>query len=282
MLVICFPNLAAIRSALAENAVPSAISRGPACVGFDAEGQVWLQPKTPIPTRSINALSKYGALIHPASVIDLTETVGSWIELMPLVPIAVEPDDPPPRVLLDLHDASGLPALVAEVRRLGAGNVRVRWLDSVSPDRETASRAILLIESPPYHSIISDGSHVFAEQSPRVWVEVGWRYPLVETIDPPKDKIVLIRAPRIWEFISDGPFQSGPDKFLLSEQPTAQEGVADIHLPITVRLVAGGADELPELWVLHDRPIDQLRALCAADGRSFVGPAERRGRCGRR
>ena len=41
----------------------------------------------------------------------------------------------------------------------------------------------------------------------------------------------------------------------------AEEVVADIQLPIAVRLIAGGADELPELWVLHDQPLDQLRAL---------------------
>ena len=192
MLVIRFPNLAAIRSALAENAVPSAISRGPACVGFDAEGQVWLQPKTPIPTRSINALSKHGASIQPESPIDLAETVGSWLELVPLVPIEVEPDDRPSRVLFDLHDASGLPALVGEFRRLGAGNIGVRWLNADFPGRKPGSRAILLVESPPYPL---DNRRRFARlcrTAPRVWVEVGWRHPLVEMIDLPKNKIVLI------------------------------------------------------------------------------------------
>ena len=44
-------------------------------------------------------------------------------------------------------------------------------------------RAFLLVESPPFHSILHGEPRAFYEQSPRVWVELGWRHPRAESVE---------------------------------------------------------------------------------------------------
>ena len=59
-----------------------------------------------------------------------TDTAIASSELVALTPVAVTPDDRPSPVLFDVPDAATLPALIAELRRLGVGGVAVRWLPS--------------------------------------------------------------------------------------------------------------------------------------------------------
>jgi hypothetical protein len=262
MSVIVFPNLEALRSALASKAVPLAVSHASARAGVDADGRVWLQPAAAISARSAAAIARFGATIQPPSEIELTEEIGSWPQLIPLVPAAVDPDNRPSPVLFDLPDAADLPTFIAEVRRLGAGTIQ--WRSTVSPRgerSELSARAQLQVESPPYHSLLCAIPRAYAEQSPGVWVEVGWRHPLAEIIVPPVNHIVLVAAPRTWELVPDDPFQSGPVSFPLSERSVPTDAGADLRLPVAVRLVAGRTDDPPELWVLQDRPLDQLHAL---------------------
>jgi hypothetical protein len=263
MPAIVFPNLDAVCSALAGGAVPSAVGRGPARVGVDDTGQVWLQPAAAISQDFARALTRVGAAVHRDSAVELADEVGCWPELVPLVPTAVDPADRPSSVLFDLPDAAALPALVAEARRLGAGPVRVRWADLGSPSggrSEPSARALALIGAPPFHSLLR-AENCFYEQAPRVWVEVGWRHPLAKLIEPPVGRIVLLRPPRAWELVVDGPFVVGPESFLLSPRPVAADTAMPLAMPVTLRLVSDHSNGAPELWVLHDRPHERLRSL---------------------
>src|SRR4051812_34397828 len=176
MPVIRFADLDAVRRALATGAVPPAVGRGPARVGFDADGRLWLEPAARLPRDSAVALTRLGAAVRGTSDAALTADVGSWLELVPLVPLPLDPAARPAAVLFDLPDAAHLPALVAEARRLGAGDVRIRWPDPVSP---RAARAFALVEAPPFHSLLraTDGHpgapRAYVRQADRVWVEVG-------------------------------------------------------------------------------------------------------------
>ncbi|HEY1376389.1 MAG TPA: hypothetical protein VGF55_06320, partial [Gemmataceae bacterium] len=131
----------------------------------------------------------------------------------------------------------------------------------------SSARVFILIDSPPFHSLLraTDGHpgapRAYVRQADRVWVEVGWRHPLGEMIDPPAGRVALLRAPRLWEFVADAPFDSGPDDYSLSPRPAAVTHAADLTLPAPLRLIVDHSDDPPELWVLHDRPFDQLRAL---------------------
>jgi hypothetical protein len=259
MPVIRFPSLAAVQSALAAQTVPPAVSRAPLQAGFDPAGPVWVRPAAPLPRNLVSALGRFGAAIHAESEIELTEQAESWLELVPLVAAPFEAADRPSPVLFDVSDTTRLPALVSELRRLSAGHVGIRWVNPAAGARE--ERAFLLVESPPFHSLVRSDPVVFASRGPRLWVEVGWRHLLAETIQPPPGQIALLRPPRSWEFVTDGPFASGPESFTLPARPADGEAAYDIALPARLRLAPDSAADPPELWVLSDRPFDQLRTL---------------------
>src|SRR5947209_8580062 len=158
MLVIRFPSLGAIQSALAAEAVPPAVSRAPLQVGFDAAGPVWLRPTGPLPRNLAAALGRFGATVHAESEIELTEEAGSWLELVPLVAAPFDAADRPSPVLFDVSDTTRLPRLVGELRRLGSGHVEIRWVDPAAGAR--GERAFLLVDSPPFHSLVRSDSVV--------------------------------------------------------------------------------------------------------------------------
>src|SRR5947209_3562370 len=171
-------------------------------------------------------------------------------------PAPAEPGRLPSPALFDVADAQRLPALVAELRRLGASSIAVRW-----PEKDLGNRAFLLVDSPPFHSVLRGEPPVYSEQAPQVWVEIGWRHPQVESIEPPAGRIVLLRPSGRCEFVPDGPFESAPEIFPLPERPVAADGEADLRLPVAVSLVADSSTESAELWVLRREPLEQLRAL---------------------
>jgi hypothetical protein len=261
MPTLLFPNVDAVRRALAGGTVPAPIWRRPAVVGFAPDGRVWLKPAAALPRESAVALARLGAAMRGESEIELAEEVGSWLELVPLIPVPVDPADRPSTVLFDVHDPAQLPSLIAGAHRLGAGKTGIRFTEPPSPTAAGGSRALTTIASPPFHTLLRAAPHAYAEQRPRVWVEVGWRHPLAEMIHPPDDQIVLLRSPRSWEFRADGPFTFGPESFSLPGRPPVSDRPAEMTLPVPLRLTRNQARDAAELWVLRDRPTDQLRAL---------------------
>ena len=129
----------------------------------------------------------------------------------------------------------------------------------------------MLIDSPPYHSLLRTSPAAYYQQAPRVWVTVGWRHPLVEKIFPPAGHIVLLQPGRPIEIVADGPFAVGPESFALPSRPSDAVHAADVALAVAVRLVADHAADPSELWVLHDRPFDRLRALAEQSDDRLLG-----------
>jgi hypothetical protein len=184
----------------------------------------------------------------------------------PLVPAPVEPGKLPSPALFDVAAAERLPAIVAELRRLGGGSIAVRW-----PEGEPSCRAFLLVESPPFHTVIRGDPPGFYEQAPRVWVEIGWRHSHVISVEPPAGQMALLRPPARYEFVPDGPSGSGPESFLLPERPIAPDVDANLRLCVKVRLVPDSSAEPAKLWVLRGDPMEQLREFAEqADDREIA------------
>src|SRR5438093_1014439 len=82
-------------------------------------------------------------------------------------------------------------------------------------------------QPPPFFSLLRAldrgpaAPRAFVRQAPRVWVEVGFRHPLAELIEPPAGRLLLLTAPRGWESLEDGPFRTGPEQFELPRRPAA-------------------------------------------------------------
>jgi hypothetical protein len=273
MPTIFFADLNALRLALASGAVPSALGGAPARAGFDAQGHLWLQPEVPLSRETAAALARFGAAVQGTSGAALTEAVPCWQQLLALQP--APPNGHPPRVLFAVPDGTRVPALVAELQRLGAQDLGVCWLDNTdrpeaqAREGELSPDALLLVEHPPLYTLLlaNDGDlhapRALVEQAPAVWVEHGRRHPLAAQIRPPKRQIALLTAPRFWRFLPDGPFATGPDALPLPRRPADAHHLAEpVRLPLELRLVPDPRGAEPaELWVLRDRAGAQLRNL---------------------
>src|SRR4051812_47821731 len=123
MPTVLFADLDALRLALASGAVPSAVGAAPARAGCDAHGRLWLQPAAPLPRGAVGAWPRLGAAVQGTSGAELADEVPCWQHLLPLRP---GPADGTRPVLFAVPDGRHVPALVAEMRRLGAGQIGVR------------------------------------------------------------------------------------------------------------------------------------------------------------
>src|SRR5205814_1498584 len=149
MPTILFADRDALRLALASGAVPAAVARAPARAGADAQGRLWVEPAAPLPRRAAAALARLGAPVPGTSGADPTPDVACWARLLPLAAAPpAAPDRLPSPVLFDLPDAAALPALVGELRRLGAGRSEFRLQELGDEDQKEPPapppRALLL------------------------------------------------------------------------------------------------------------------------------------------
>src|SRR5262245_24968680 len=163
MPALFFPNLTALRLALASGLVPIALARAPAAAGFDARGQLWLElPELP-PRDSLAALARVGVKAQGAAGVP-TEPVRCWAELLPLV----RSTEPPTGPVLFIVPERSLAKLVARLRRSSESLVGVclrdatdephGWVTAINPSPTLLSEA-----SEPGAPIAA-----FVEQAPNI------------------------------------------------------------------------------------------------------------------
>src|SRR5262245_9143278 len=267
-MILTFPDLDTLRLALTTGAVPPAVSLAPAAAGWDGQGRLWLRPSVDLPRSAQNELRRLGVQVAKAEGTPLSESVTCWPQLLPLLPGELKlarPEQTP--VLFDLPGEQ-LASLVGEVLRLGNDRQTFRWLEA----GDGSARALLRVVGPPYYSLLRaidrDGqaaaplAHV--ECAPRVWVQLGYTLPLGEQLKPPPGKLLLVRSPRQWLFLDDGPFRDIYEvlEFGLPNVPSPWSVAPfERRLEVPLRLSRSGPEEAAELWVLRDRPLEQLDAL---------------------
>src|SRR5262249_19692422 len=154
--------------------------------------------------------------------------------------------------------------VVNEILRLGNDRQGFRRLGE-----DDQARVLLRVIGPPYYSLLRALDHdgqdaapvAYLERSPRVWVEFGHTHPLVQQIQPPPCKPLLMRPPRQWTMIGEAPFHDIYEilEFALPDAPVAwdeTEPAARVAVPL--RLARSGSTDAAELWVLRDRGVGQL------------------------
>ncbi len=275
-MILKFPNLDTVRLALTTGAIPSGVARTSAVAGFDDEQHLWVETEASLSRAVQNELKRLGVQTAKSSGATLTIDVCCWAELLPLQadarPVAGLEKTP---ILFDLAGGEHLSQLVVEILRLGNDRQGFRWLES---DESKNTRALLRVIGPPYYSLLraldrngnTTGPRAFVERAPRVWVEVGQTHPLVEQIKPPEGKILLMRPPRVWTLLDDGPFRDIYEvlEFPLADAPARWREVPLGHkIKVTPTLKPGGSPDGAELWVLRDNPVEELnRFVQNADG----------------
>ncbi len=268
-MILAFPDFATLRLVVGTGVVPAAAAGGPVLVSADSAGRPFVETDAKLPKAARDALDRLGvaaARRHPAE----PEKLASWLQLFPAVKDAAPPKlSAQAPVLFELPAAVLLPSVVGEMLRLG--NDRQSYRAIADADGE---RVLLRVIGPPYYTLLRAldrldevGGRVvraYVEQAPRVWVELGHSHPFAAKINLDAGQLLLVRAPRDWQFLPDEPFRDIYD-LLTFELPAAP---TDWHaapvpdkLAVPLRLAPGNAADRPELWVVRGSGLDDLDRL---------------------
>jgi hypothetical protein len=268
-MILFFPDADTVRLALTSGLVPADVTLAPAAVSTDAHGRLYVEPSVGLSKATAKVLDRLGVKGSKRHGGEPVREVGSWVEL---VPLAREPGTPDvasgAAVLFELPSADDLPAMVTEMLRLGNDRQGFRWF-AADGDAE-AKRVLLRVVGPPYYTLLraldapAGGVRAYLERAPRVWVELGWTHPLAAQVKVAEGQFALLTAPANWLFLDDAPYTDVYDlaQFPLPAAAAAWEPVpAPEPVTVPLRLTAGNAADVAELWVLRDDPVGQLDAL---------------------
>jgi hypothetical protein len=286
--MICFPDLTALLQALANEAVPSAVSRAPATAGKDDMGRVWLRPSVALPNSAKVALLRYGAELEAGAEPVLSDEITCWQQLVPPQRVPLADALAANVVLFEMNDLAQWARLAAEVERLKGKAATIAWSEPIDGDGLLLAR----VSGTPGHVLLrametpadQPGLRAYVAQASGVWVEAGWSHPLGRQLHAPPGRLILIRRQGTWRSLADGPFVGEVREFRVPVGPVLSPSDAPpIRPQVRLRLAAGVAGEAPELWVLRDEPLEQLASLVrTADdlllSRLMVAMAEHGGR----
>ncbi|MGE3807270.1 MAG: hypothetical protein AB7K24_21615, partial [Gemmataceae bacterium] len=257
-MVLRFPSPELLRQVLAEASLP--IGMQPARAGSDRQGNIWIEPAEPLGRAALKKLQKLGVDVREDGAARLNENIHCWHAL---VPIERRPQGVPHEGDF-LFEVSGdrLPAVIAEMRRLGCQHCGLRWLEE--------GMALLRVAGPPYLSVLRAGEtdchdfHAYRQESPGLWVEIGHVHPLAAVLPVPSGQLVLIRAPRRCRILDDEPFDDLGNRDALpipASDAGWNDAAIDTRLSMPLRLARSGVADAAELWVLEADGRRQLQQL---------------------
>ena len=272
-MILLFPNLDTLRLALTSAIVPPEVTLSPAKITTDAQGKIYLETDAPLSRTVTKNLDRIGAKGSKRHAADVPEALSCWPQAVPLVRETETPAvSSQAAVLFELSSTDDLPVLATEMLRLGNDRQGYRWFSA--PDDAESKSVLLRVIGPPYYTLLraldksaagTKGTvRAYLERAPRVWVAIGHTHPLASQIRVADNQLLLIRAPREWIYLDDVPFQDVYEimQFQLPASPVEwTEAAAPQKISVPLRLTAGNAADVPELWVLRDKAVEQLDAL---------------------
>jgi hypothetical protein len=261
---LLFADLDLLRHALERGSVPPDVARAPVRAGFDDQGRLRLEPDAALTRATLAGLADLGVQIRNDSPVVPDEWAFCWAALLPLVPAPIRTADRIGPVMFDVAP-DRLVRFAARLRRGRKQRFALRPTDE-------GTRTLLLASSQPFDARANDADpRGFVEVEPRVWVAVGWRHPFPGLLRPPDGQIALASPPNAWRFLPDAPFRPEVEEFALpaaaaSRSPKRGGGEQDdspdrLTIPLRLEPNRSAPAETPELWVLDDDPIEQLRHL---------------------
>jgi hypothetical protein len=272
-MILLFPDLDTLRVSLTSGIVPADVTLSPAAVSFDDQGKIYVEPTTNLTKAVAKNLDRIGVKGSKRHASDEPQEVTCWPQLLPVVRDSAAPQiSNQAPVLFELDKAEDLPTLVTEMLRLGNDRQGFRWF--AAPGDGESKRVLLRVIGPPYYTLLraldttssgaTGGVRAYLERAPRVWVEVGHSLPLAQQLRVAEKQLLLIRAPRTWLYLDDAPFQDVYDmmQFKLPAAPVGwTEAKSPKKMTVPLKLTASTTTDVPELWVLRDKAVEQLDAL---------------------
>ncbi len=266
-MILQFPNLDTFRLVLGGGLAPVEATAAPATYSGDADGRLAVETDAKLARKTTADLARLGVTVVKRHVGEAAE-VSCWFQVLPVTREASVPQlSAQAPVLFELESAKDLPAIVGEMLRLGNDRQSLRRLTADAAD----DRVLLRVIGPPYYSLLraidpsaagtSGRVRAYLEQAPRVWVQVGYAHPSAAQIRLDDGQTLLLRPDRDWLYLPDAPFQDVYE-LLTVRLPAGpvdwSEAESREKLTVPLRLVAGNAADLPELWVLRGHAVEQL------------------------
>ncbi|MFO0805976.1 MAG: hypothetical protein U0791_22960 [Gemmataceae bacterium] len=269
-MILLFPDLDTLKLALSGGIVAPDVALAPAVLSIDTQGRLYVEPEGTLSRATGKNLDRIGVKGCKRHGSQAKEKVANWLQIVPLAKVPGDPElSSQTPVLFELESADDLPTLVLEMLRLGNDKQSFRWFES-----ECGSRVLLRVLGPPYYTLLraigrtASGTkgavRAYLEPTPRVWVEYGFAHPFGSQIKVPEQQLLLLRSPRHWLVLDESPFEDVYDilQFDLPQAPVGwNDSVAPETIAVPLKLAAGNAADVPELWVLRENAIDQLDAF---------------------
>lgn len=266
-----FPDADTLMLALAGSIVGPDVTLAPATLTIDAQGRLYVEPDTDLSTATRKNLDRIGAKGSRRHGSTVKERVATWLQIIPLVKDPAQPtlaSQTP--VLFELESADDLPLLVSEMLRLGNDKQSFRWFDA----EDGTNRVLLRVLGPPYYTLLraidrtASGTkgavRAYLEPTPSVWIEIGFTHPFATQIKAPEGQLLLLRSPRHWLVLDESPFQDAYDllEFDLPKVPVGWNETQPLEkIEVPLKLAAGNAADVAELWVLRTSAFEQLDAF---------------------
>jgi FtsH ternary system domain X7 len=271
VMALRFPTLDTLKLALTSEGVPAEVAAAPVEGAIEVDGEVVIfQDLKAAVTKRLSAIGAEEA----ADTGQSRQRFPNWLALIPLVRSEPHLSDKT-AVLFDVAGGEPLAEVVAEMLRLGNDRQSFRHLSD-----DQTPRTLLRVLGPPYYTLLrsleSDGTRslpAFAEQQPRVWVELGYQHPLANRIQLPAGKWLLLRSPRHWELLEEGPFhdvyqavefQLPTTASAWNDQPLAN------RITVPLRLTSMAKTDSAELWVLEENAWQQIEQLVAHSDNELI------------
>ncbi len=271
MPALFFPNLNALRIALASGLVPVEISQSPANAGFDRHGRLWLEPAESLPREALAALSRVGVQALGDAGVPTTP-VTCWAELLPIQPETDLPSGP----VLFLVPEKQVAKFVAKLRRNSRGSVGV-----LLPDVGEPGFGWVTVKEPPRELLVEASEplcefEALTEQAPGVWVRHGWRHPLPEHLAIPEGCVLFVRPPRSVTCVECEVPSPESDEFPLVavRGSPAAEPAPIPTIPVRVSLGFRRTTERESLWVLDAAHEADFWASCVSADAILTGRLE--------
>jgi hypothetical protein len=270
MPALFFPNLNALRIALASGLVPLEISQFPADAGFDRHGRLWLQTAESLPRESLAALARVGVQALGDAGVP-TSPVSCWAELLPL--LHEEAESGP---TLFLVPEKLLARFLAKLRRSSRAAIGLTL-----PEVDETGAAWVTAAHAPAELLVEAAEPVcafeaFTEQAPGVWVRHGRRHPVPEFLAVPEGCVLLVRPPRAVTAVAWPVPRPASDEFPLAAVAAPRPGRTPPPPEVVVKLTlaARATAEREALWVLDASRVADFWSFCVTADASLTSRLE--------
>jgi cellulose synthase operon protein C len=267
-MILLFPEYDTLKLALAGSIVGPDVTLAPAVLTIDSQGRLYVEPEATLSRATMKNLDRIGVKGSKRHGSSVREKVANWLQIVPLqknpAELVLASQTP---VLFELESVDDLPVLVAEMLRLGNDKQSYRWFNS----DDGTQRVLLRVLGPPYYTLLraidstASGTRgavrAYLEPTPRVWIEIGFTHPFAPQIRVPEEQMVLLRSPRHWVVLDESPFQDVYDilQFDLPKVPVGWNETSPLDkIAVPLKLAAGNAADVAELWVLRNDALEQL------------------------